>query len=100
MARGSIALGPRFEQWKATHDQTDEQLARYLGITIDVLPQLAAASFPAVDNPAGFKGIGEDWNSGESDEPDPYQVELLAQRYGADPKRLVGVAWNEMDEDQ
>ena len=100
MARGSIALGPRFEAWKDTHDQTDEQLARYLGVTVDVLAQLAAESVAATDTPAGFKGIGEDWNSGAWDQPDGHQLEQLAQRHGADPKRLTDVAWNEMREDR
>ena len=88
MQRGSIALGPRLEAWKDRHDQTDEQLARHLGIKLDDLPRLTAESVPDDGNPVGFKAPGERCDSGVSSEPDLYQLDRLADRYGADRQRL------------
>ena len=101
MATGSIALGPRFEAWKEKHEQTDEQLATYLGITVDVLATLAAEGVPNDGQHVGFRAPGEDWSQGVSHDPDRYQLQRLADRYHADERRLFYVVGlNEMRLDQ
>ena len=98
---GTIALRPRFERWQQTHEQTNEQLARYLGVTIDMLAKLADESVQDDGSGSGLKGMGERWDQGDSDTPDQYQLDQLAGRYGADRKRLFDlVAFNEMHDDR
>src|SRR3954452_18943288 len=47
LSRASITLARAFQGWKARYKQNDEQLAEYLGTTVDVLPELGAALIPA-----------------------------------------------------
>lgn len=101
MQRGSIALGPRFELWKNKHNQTPQQLATYLGVTIDILAELAAESVPDDGSPVGPGAFRRSREPGVSDDPDLHQLEQLANRYGATYRRLYDVvAMNQMREDQ
>jgi hypothetical protein len=81
----TLALGRYFEAWQHNHNQTDEELAAYLGVTVSLLADLAAEPI----EPAG--GTPRDGSDDARPMPEPplaTDLEPIAERHGVNGQRL------------
>lgn len=86
----TIALGRYFEDWKRNHQQCDDDLAAYLGLTVDQLAALAAE----VVEPGGSTAEGDAGDARPMPPPPlPEQIEPLADRHAANAQRLRNVIY-------
>jgi hypothetical protein len=86
----TITLGRYFEAWQRNHVQSDDELAAYLGVTVDQLAALAAEPV----EPEGAATIGDAEPSRPMPMP-PMSTELdpIAERHGVNGQRLRNVIY-------
>jgi hypothetical protein len=86
----TLTLGRYFEAWQRNHVRTDEELAEYLGVTVEQLPALASETVEAGGDPAG--------DDAESTRPMPgpplsTDLDATVERYGLNGQRLRNVIY-------
>ena len=86
----TITLGRYFEAWRRNHVQTEEQLAEYLGVTVDGLAALADEPIELGESPAGGDAGGA---RPMPDPPLPDQLEAIAERLAVNGQRLRNVVY-------
>ena len=86
----TITLGRYFETWRRNHVQTEDQLAEYLGVTIDGLAALAEEPIELGDSPSGSEAGGA-----RPMPAPPLSTELdpIIERTGVNGQRLRNVIY-------
>ena len=88
-----ITLGRYFDAWKRNHQQSDDGLAEYLGVTVDQLAALAAEPVQVEPFQAEAATAASDTEALRPMPtfPMPWQIEPIAERHGANRQRLHNV---------
>jgi hypothetical protein len=81
----SMTLGRYFEAWQRNHVQSDEELAAYLGVTVDQLVALAAEPIEPVGDADPARPMPMP--------PMAWDIDPIAERHGANSQRLRSVIY-------
>ena len=83
----SLALGRYFEAWQRNHGQTDQELAAYLGVTMEQLSALAAETVEPGE------GAPDDAARPMPAPPLATDLDPIIERHGVNGQRLRDVVY-------